>query len=162
MITRQDFLKVKNDPQFNNFVVSQNANGTICIKVAERGTNSLPLKNYLGIQYQIGYNRYREEYWVRLRNGRHITPLHYNRNTREYGFDTFDEALDYLKNLFDKKYGKVESMKESHNYSSNEPGIREVYNALCKVDFDFYKKFNRNLTKDEWNNAFTFFLDNFF
>ena len=156
-------MKVKNDPQFNNFLVSQNANGTICIKVADQGTNWLPHKNYLGIQYQIGYNRYREEYWIRLRNGEHITPLHYNRNTRDYGFDTFDEALDYLKNLFDKKYGKVESLHEAHyNYNSVAPGVNEVYQALSDVAFKFYMKYNRHLRKKEWDNALAFFYDKFF
>lgn len=162
MITRRDFIKVKNTPQFRNFDVSQNNNGTICIKVSDNGTNYISYKNYLGIQYQIGYNEYRGEYWLRLRNGQHITPLHYNRNTRNYGFETFDDALDHLKNLFDKKYGRTESMYESYNYNSVAPGVNEVYNALGDVAFNFYIANGRHLTKEEWENALAFFYDKFF
>ena len=162
MITRRDFIKVKNTPQFKNFDISQNNNGTICIKVSDSGTNYISYKNYLGIQYQIGYNEYRGEYWLRLRNGRHITPLHYNKNTRNYGFETFDDALDHLKNLFDKKYGRVESVHESYHYNSVGPGVDEVYNALGDVAFKFYIANGRHLTKEEWENALAFFYDKFF
>ena len=162
MITRRDFIKVKNTPQFRNFDISQNNNGTICIKVSDSGTNYISYKNYLGIQYQIGYNEYRGEYWLRLRNGRHITPLHYNKNTRNYGFETFDDALDHLKNLFDKKYGRVESVHESYHYNSVGPGVSEIYDALCDVAFNYYQEHDRHLTKEEWENALAFFYDKFF
>ena len=162
MITKRDFIIVKNTPQFKNFNVSQNSNGTICIKVSDNGTNHFPHKNYLGIQYQIGYSEYRGEYWVRLRNGQNITPLHYNRDTRNYGFETFNDALNYLKNLFDKKYGKAESMHESYHYNSSAIGVSEIYNALCDVAFNFYEEYDRHLTKEEWENALAFFYDKFF
>ena len=63
MITRKDFLKVKNTPEFKNFEVSQNSRGTIQIKIADVGTNWIDYKNanLKGIVYQIGYNEQREE-----------------------------------------------------------------------------------------------------
>ena len=160
MITRRDFIKVKNTPQFRNFDISQNNNGTICIKVSDNGTNRFPHKNYLGIQYQIGYSEYRGEYWVRLRNGQNITPLHYNRNTGNYGFETFDDALDYLKNLFDKKYGLNESLNE--HYNSVERGASEIYNALADVAYDFYMETGEHLTYEDFENGIEYFMDKFF
>lgn len=104
MITKEDFLKVKTAPEFKEFEVKQNNRGTIQITVSERGTNYYDYenKNRYGIQYQIGYSEDRREYWIRRRNGRDITPLHYNRHTHDYGFETFDDAVEYLKKLFTK------------------------------------------------------------
>lgn len=103
MITKREFLMAKYMPEFKNYEVNQNSRGTIQIKVAEYGTNYYNRSNNdFGIAYQIGYNEDRGEYWIRRRNGRYTTRLHHNRRTGEYGFETFEDALEYLRKLFIK------------------------------------------------------------
>jgi len=106
MITAKDFRKVLNAPEFKGFDVSINRNGTIEIKVSNRNTNYI--YNPYGIIYYIGYRCDYDGYWVRQRNGEYIWPMNRNSNIPQdkYWFNTFDDALDYLKKHFNKKFGK--------------------------------------------------------
>jgi hypothetical protein len=110
MITAKDFRKVLNAPEFKPFDVSINRNGTIEIKVSNTNNNYLPGDKH-GRIYYIGYRPdvgYHGSYWVRQRNGSRIWPM--NRNSKVpqdwYWFDSFDDALEYLRKHFNKKYGK--------------------------------------------------------
>lgn len=152
MITRKDFLKVKNSPEFKNFEVSQNSRGTVQIKIADVGTNWINYKNAnaKGIVYQIGYNEQRGEYWIRRQNGRYITPMHYNKQTGNYGFATFDEALEYLKRSFIRT-GKNKMPVENEIIKS------EIYRYL---ELAMHKLSNNDIhpSDDELNAAFKWFM----
>ena len=56
------------------------------------------------VEYTIGYGD-GIGYWLRRQNRcGHTFPLHYNRKTGEYGFETFEDAANHLEKLFIKKY----------------------------------------------------------
>ena len=107
-ITDENFQDFKAAFKHFGFPITQNKNGSIIIKVANKGTNYYDYKNMnaKGIFYIIGYNEYRNGYWVRRQNGEHQFPLHYNRDSYNYDFATFDDAMEYLLKFFNKKYGK--------------------------------------------------------
>lgn len=148
MITNREFRLVANMPEFKNYNVSQNKNGTIVIKVADRGTNYYNWndENSRGISYQLGYNDDRDEYWIRRRNGGYISLMHHNRKTNEYGFKSFDEMLDYFLNFWHKKYGKVtETINENSDYDEEEFEIMEiirseVFNVLEDLTYRLKRK----------------------
>lgn len=100
------FEMVASMPEFANYQVYSNKNGTIIIKVAERGTNVYNFRNAnerYGIQYQLGHSN--GQYWVRQRNGDFIWPMHYDKYTGKYGFETFEAAFAYFMKYWHKKYG---------------------------------------------------------
>lgn len=56
------------------------------------------------VEYTIGYTP-GIGYWLRRQGESGSTfPLHYDRNTGKYGFETFEEAVAHLEKLFIKKY----------------------------------------------------------
>lgn len=102
---KKHFEMVASRPEFANYKVYTNKNGTIIIKVADKGTYDMETertRNY-GIQYQIGHSC--GQYWIRHRNGGYIWRLHLNRTTGKYGFKTFEAAFEYFMKYWHKKFG---------------------------------------------------------
>ena len=64
------------------------------------------------VEYTIGYTQ-GIGYWLRRQNEcGHTFPLHYNRNTGEYGFKTFEEAVAHLEKLFINKHFYIKPVEE--------------------------------------------------
>lgn len=103
-ITDEQFEEFKDAFEDFGFPIGMNSNGSIYIKIADTGTNYYNWRNAKGILYYLGYSNERNEYWIRYRNGDSLTPLHYDKHTRSYGFATFEEAMNYLLKLFNKKF----------------------------------------------------------
>lgn len=100
------FDVVANMPEFANYTVRANKNGTIIIKVAKVGTSRYNFNNAnekYGIQYQLGYSNGR--YWVRCQNGNNRWPMFRDVCTRKYRFDTFEAAFTRFMVYWHKKYG---------------------------------------------------------
>ena len=63
------------------------------------------------VEYTIGYTP-GIGYWLRRQGVSGSTfPLHYNRSTHEYGFNTFEEAASHLEKLFIDKYFRIMPVK---------------------------------------------------
>ena len=102
-ITPSNVYSVLTSNVFRNFKVRVSKSGSIKIelepsKCHKNGWVSKPIEYTIGYTPGIGY-------WLR-RQGEcgHTFPLHYDRNTGKYGFDTFEEAANHLEKLFIKKY----------------------------------------------------------
>jgi hypothetical protein len=99
------FKYIANNNLFNKHWIRLNRNNTICIKIREVGTNYFNFNNEnekYGIQYQIGFNINTNKFWIRRQNGAYQFPLHYNRNTGDYGFNTWKETYEYFINFWNK------------------------------------------------------------
>ena len=113
-ITDADFESVQNDPLLADYEVTQNRNKTIIIRVGDTRIGYYgPGRTHLGRGYQLGYSTERHSYWVRYFNGDNMGVLDYKNG--KYGFDTFDEAYEYLRNVI-KKLQKREGTKTVDNY----------------------------------------------
>ena len=104
-ITSENVYSVASNMVFNQHKIRVAKSGNIKIEIK-------PGDIHLGgwrrpVEYTIGYTA-GIGYWLR-RQGEsgHTFPLHYNRNTCEYGFKTFDEAASYLEKLFINKYFRI-------------------------------------------------------
>lgn len=102
-ITPSNVYSVLTNIVFNNFKIRVSKSGSIKIelepsKVYKNGWVSKPVEYTIGYGDGIGY-------WLRRQNEcGHTFPLHYNRKTGDYGFETFDEAVAHLEKLFINKY----------------------------------------------------------
>lgn len=101
-ITSENVYSVASNMVFNQHKIRVAKSGNIKIEIK-------PGDRHLGgwrrpVEYTIGYTS-GIGYWLR-RQGEcgHTFPLHYNRNTGKYGFDTFEDAANHLEKLFIKKY----------------------------------------------------------
>lgn len=101
-ITSENVYSVASNMVFNQHKIRVAKSGNIKIEIK-------PGDRHLGgwrrpIEYTIGYTQ-GIGYWLRRQGDSGSTfPLHYNRNTHEYGFKTFKEAISHLEKLFIKKY----------------------------------------------------------
>lgn len=57
-------------------------------------------RKYRGTGWVLAYSNGR--YWIRGFNEWYIHPLHYNKETREYGFKEFDEMLNHFVKFYKK------------------------------------------------------------
>ena len=101
-ITSEKVYSVTSNMVFNQHKIRVAKSGNIKIEIE-------PGDRHLGgwrrpIEYTIGYTP-GIGYWLRRRGVSGSTfPLHYNRSTHEYGFNTFEEAASHLEKLFINKY----------------------------------------------------------
>lgn len=103
-ITSSQFYSVLENSNFNKFKIrAAKRTGNIKIEIApsimyKNGWKSKPVEYTIGVTEGIGY-------WIRRQNNCGWTfPLHYNRNSGKYGFETFEEAVTHLEKLLVKKY----------------------------------------------------------
>lgn len=110
-ITPSELYAVLTNDVFNIFkirIAKHSGNIKIEIKPGDR---------HLGgwrrpVEYTIGYTK-GIGYWLRRQGESGSTfPLHYNRNTHEYGFNTFEEASSHLEKLFINKYFYIKPVTE--------------------------------------------------
>ena len=110
-ITPSNVYSVLTSNVFRNFKVRVSKSGSIKIelepsKCHKNGWVSKPVEYTIGYGDSIGY-------WLRRQNRcGHTFPLHYNRNTGEYGFKTFEEAAAHLEKLFINKYFYINPVEE--------------------------------------------------
>ena len=101
-ITSENVYSVASNMVFNQHKIRVAKSGNIKIEIE-------PGDRHLGgwrrpVEYTIGYTQ-GIGYWLRRQGESGSTfPLHYNRSTRKYGFNTFEEASSHLEKLFIKKY----------------------------------------------------------
>ena len=102
-ITPENVYSIVANKNFNKFRIRVAKSGSIKIelepaKCYKNGWMSKPVEYTIGYGDKIGY-------WLRRQGESGSTfPLHYNRNTGKYRFETFEEAANHLEKLFIKKY----------------------------------------------------------
>lgn len=102
-ITPSNVYSVLTNNVFKNFRVRVSKSGSIKIELepSKRYKNGWVSKP---VEYTIGYGD-KIGYWLRRQGDSGSTfPLHYNRKTGDYGFETFEDAVAHLEKLFIKKY----------------------------------------------------------
>lgn len=110
-ITTENVYSIVANNNFNKFKIRIAKSGNIKIEL-------VPARDFVShlyassvwtskpIEYTIGYTS-GIGYWLRRQGDSGSTfPLHYNRHTGKYGFETFEEAVAHLEKLFIKKYNK--------------------------------------------------------
>lgn len=115
IITPSEVYSVLTNKVFNIFKIRVARTGNIKIEIepAKEVDNGMGYRYMLeSIEYTIGYTK-GIGYWLRRKNENGATfPLHYNRNTHEYGFKTFEEAVAHLEKLFINKYFYIKPVTE--------------------------------------------------
>ena len=110
-ITPSELCAVLTNDVFNIFkirIAKHSGNIKIEIKPGDRhlGGWRRPVEYTIGYTPGIGY-------WLRRQGESGSTfPLHYDRNTGKYGFDTFEDAANHLEKLFIKKYFYIKPVTE--------------------------------------------------
>ena len=103
--TPENVYSIVANKNFNKFRIRVAKSGNIKIEIK-------PGDRHLGgwrrpIEYTIGYT-HGIGYWLRRQGESGSTfPLHYNRSTHKYGFNTFEEAANWLEKLFIDKYFRI-------------------------------------------------------
>ena len=110
-ITPSNVYSVLTSNIFRKFKVRVSKSGSIKIELE-------PAKHYKNgwvskpVEYTIGYGD-GIGYWLRRQNESGSTfPLHYNRKTGAYGFESFEDAVSHLEKLFIDKYFYIKSVTE--------------------------------------------------
>lgn len=105
-ITAENLYSVVSNPIFNCYKIRIAKSGNIKIELEPAYFRYKGLYGYKvsAVEYTIGYTK-GIGYWLRRQGNSGSTfPLHYNRDTHKYGFNTFKEAEKYLEKLFINKY----------------------------------------------------------
>lgn len=103
-ITAENLYSICSNPVFNHYKIRIAKSGNIKIELEPAYYRNKGTYKLWAIEYTIGYTK-GIGYWLRRQgNSGSIFPLHYNRNTHEYGFNTFEEAAKHLEKLFINKY----------------------------------------------------------
>ena len=117
-ITPENVYSIVENKNFNKFRIRIAKSGNIKIELepAKRQLNytSRGVSCYYTkpIEYTIGYT-HGIGYWLRRQGESGSTfPLHYNRNTGEYGFKTFEQDVAHLEKLFINKHFYIKPVTE--------------------------------------------------
>lgn len=111
-ITPSEVYSILTNKVFNIFKIRVAKSGNIKIELVPAGNKVAGLWRSKAIEYTIGYTK-GIGYWLRRQGESGSTfPLHYNRNTHEYGFKTFEEAVAHLEKLFINKYFYIKPVTE--------------------------------------------------
>lgn len=114
-ITPENVYSIVANKNFNKFRIRIAKSGNIKIELVPArdfvshlyGSNDIygsAVWTSKPIEYTIGYTS-GIGYWLRRQGESGFTfPLHYDRNTGKYGFETFEDAANHLEKLFIKKY----------------------------------------------------------
>lgn len=110
-ITPENVYSIVANKNFNKFRIRVAKSGSIKIELVPAREVACINRFYVSsvwttrpIEYTIGYTP-GIGYWLRRQGEFGSTfPLHYDRYTGKYGFNTFEEAANHLEKLFIKKY----------------------------------------------------------
>lgn len=103
-ITPDNVYSIVANKNFNKFRIRIAKSGNIKIELVPAENHVVGFWRSKPIEYTIGYTK-GIGYWLRRQGESGSTfPLHYDRYTGKYGFDTFEDAANHLEKLFIKKY----------------------------------------------------------
>jgi hypothetical protein len=106
-ITLENLTSILSNVVFNQHKIrltQRTGNINIEIKPARTINNGFATFTIPDTHYTLGYTP-GIGYWLRRKTGFNSTfRLHYNRKTGEYGFNTFEEAANWLEKLFIEKF----------------------------------------------------------
>lgn len=106
-ITLENLTSVLSNMVFNQHnikLTQRTGNIKIEIEPARTINNGFATLTIPATHYTLGYTP-EIGYWLRRQGESGSTfPLHYDRYTGKYGFETFEEAANHLEKLFVKKY----------------------------------------------------------